>query len=406
MNKESKKQGKPTGSFLLSFFPDSPERQVVLLTRVIALALACSFLLSRKLWVSSRLFPLTPVSDYLPAIPYPFDYIWFLFLLLLLAAITLVARPRKLTFLFLAGVLLLSLWDQMRWQPWFFQYFFMLATLALFAWGKSGVANNRVALDACRLIVATTYFWTGIQKLNVTFVRETWPEMASFLPSFWLSVVNHVPPYLIMAIPLVEIVIGLGLFMPRFRNRAVLLATATHFAILTVLVLTGENIVVWPWNAAMLLSVWILFWQDKETTARRIVMGKKPYHALVLILFGLLPALSLADLWDSFLSSSIYSGSTYQSAVYLSPAVLARLPAEIHPHVWQKSEPFFLDINRWAYAELHVPVYPEPRIFRRVTKRICEYAPGVPAISLWVKGKPHPLTGLFGSEYYDCESLP
>jgi len=162
--------------------------------------------------------------------------------------------------------------------------------------------------------------------------------------------------------------------------------------------------VVWPWNIAMALFVWILFWQDKETTARRIVAGKKTFHVLVLVLFGVLPSLNFVGLWDSYLSSALYSGNTYQTAIYLGPSVLARLPAAIHPHVWQKREPFFLDINRWAYDELHVPVYPEPRVYRQVAKLICKYADGE-RVSLWIKQKPHPLTGSFESEYYDCESL-
>jgi hypothetical protein len=383
----------------------APERQVALLNRVTALAIVGSFLLSWKLWLSTRLFPLVPVSNYLPAIPYPIDYIWLLLLLALLVAISCLSRPRTLVLIFLSLAALLSLWDQIRWQPWFYQYLFMLAATGLFAGNKNAAAGNQAALDICRFIVASTYFWTGFQKLNVTFVRETWPDMASFLPSFWQSIVSRVPSFTILLIPLVEILVAFGLLTRRFRNGAVLLATATHLAILTLLLLTGENTVVWPWNIAMLLFVWILFWQDKEATARGIVAGRKAFHVLVLVLFGALPSLSLVGFWDSFLSSSIYSGNTYQAAIYLSPAVLARLPPEIHPHVWQKSEPFFLDINRWAYDELHVPVYPEPRIYRQVARRICKYAGGVPALSLWIRQKPHPFTGLFGSEYYDCESL-
>jgi hypothetical protein len=405
MNKQRRQHGKNIGFFRHAYFPDSPERQVALLSRITALAVASSFLLSWKLWLSTRLFPLAPVSNYLPRIPYPVDYLWLLSLLALLAAISFVARPRKLILLFLGLAVLLSLWDQTRWQPWFYQYLFILAAIGLFAWRKPEAANNRIALDVCRFIIASTYFWGGIQKLNITFVRQTWPDMASFLPGWWLSIANHVPPFLILAVPIAEIFVGLGLFTRRFRNRAVLLATATHGAILLLLFLTGENIVVWPWNIAMALSVWILFWQDKETTGRRIAVGKQPFHALAVILFGVLPSLSLFGFWDAYLSSSIYSGNTYQAAIYLTPAVIARLPEQIHPHIWQKSEPFFLDINRWAYAELHVPVYPEPRIYRQVAREICKYAQGVPAISLWIKQKPHPLTGAFGSEYYDCESV-
>jgi hypothetical protein len=380
------------------------ERQVALLVRVIAAAIACSFLLSWKLWISSRLFPLAPISNRLPEIPYPIDYIWFLSLLALLAVISFLPRSRKVVLIFVFLAALLSLWDQTRWQPWFYQYLFMLAAFGLLVWKKNETRRNRAALDACRLIVASIYFWSGVQKLNVTFIRETWPDIAAFLPSSWQAPVAHLPSYLILVMPLIEMFIGLGLLTRRFRNGAVLVAMATHLAILILLIASGENVVVWPWNVAMTLFVWILFWQDKETTARRIVSGKKAFQILVLILFGLLPSLSFFGLWDSYLSSALYSGNTYQTAVYLGPAVLARLPAAIHPHVWQKSEPFFLDINRWAYAELRVPVYPEPRVFRQVARRICKYAEGE-RVSLWIKQKPHPFTGSFGSEYYDCETL-
>jgi hypothetical protein len=382
----------------------TPERQVASLVRVIAVAIGCSFILSWKLWISLRLFPLVPVSNRLPDIAYPFDYIWFFALLALLAVLIFLPRSRAIVLIFVGLAALLSLWDQNRWQPWFYQYLFMLAAISIVGWRKTESSGDRMPLDVCRLIVVTTYFWTGFQKLNVTFVRETWPDMAAFLPGFWQSIAQRVPSFLILVIPLVEVAIAFGLLSRRFRNRTVLLATATHAAILILLFLMGENVVVWPWNVAMVLFVWILFWEDKETTGRRIVAGRNPFHILVLILFAILPSLSLVGLWDSFLSSSIYSGNTYQSAIFLHPILLARLPAAIHPHVWQKSEPFFLDINRWAYSELQVPVYPEPRVFRQVAKRICKYADGE-RLSLWIKQKPHPFTGSFESEYYDCERL-
>jgi hypothetical protein len=388
----------------LSNLTTTPERHVALLVRVAAAAIGCAFLISWKLWISSRLFPLAPVSNRLPEIVYPFDYIWFLSLLALLALISFLPRSPRIVLIFVCLAASLSLWDQTRWQPWFYQYLFMLAAIGILAWRKTESSRNRTALDVCRLIVAATYFWTGFQKLNITFVRETWPDMAAFLPGFWQSVAQRVPASLILVIPFVEVVIGFGLLSRRFRNGAVLVATATHTAILMLLIITGENAVVWPWNVAMVLFVWILFWNDRESTGRRIVVGRNPFHLVVLLLFAILPSLSLVGLWDSYLSCAIYSGNTCQAAIYLGPSLLARLPTEIHPHVWQRSEPFFLDINRWAYAELRVPVYPEPRVFRQVAKRICRYADGE-RLSLWIKQKPHPLTGSFESEYYDCESL-
>ena len=88
-----------------------------------------------------------------------------------------------------------------------------------------------------------------------------------------------------------------------------------------------------------------------------------------------------------------------------TPAVMERLPAAIHPHIWQSTQPFFLDINRWAYGELNVPVYPESRIYCKVAQQICGYAENSPGILLRIKEKPNPFTGLRKSEYYDCEHI-
>ena len=118
-----------------------------------------------------------------------------------------------------------------------------------------------------------------------------------------------------------------------------------------------------------------------------------------------MPAFSLVDLWDSYLSSALYSGNTDQAVIYVSPAVIARLPAALHPHIWQSSQPFFLDTNRWAYGELNVPLYLEPRIYRKVTEQICAYADNSSEIRLRIKKKPNPFTGLRESEYYDCDHL-
>src|SRR6478752_4257605 len=138
----------------------APERQIALLKLAIVLALECSFLLSWKLWISTRLFPLSPVTNYLPTVPYPIDHIWFLSILIVLAAIGFLPRPRKLILVFVCLAALLSLWDQMRWQPWFYQYVFMLAAIGLLAWKGNRATGDRAALNGCKLIVASIYLWS------------------------------------------------------------------------------------------------------------------------------------------------------------------------------------------------------------------------------------------------------
>ncbi len=305
--------------------------------------------------------------------------------------------------LVLAGPL--SLFDQMRWQPWFYQYFFMLAALGFYAWKKPEAKNNRVALDCCALLVVCTYFWSGVQKLNASFIDEVWPDMTAPLLRLLPGGLKGLPPFTGLIIPLLEICIALGLLTRRFRNASVILAIATHAVILGLLIPTGENTVVWPWNIAMGFFVLILFWKNKESTARRIVVPTRGFHAVVLILFGILPPLSLIGLWDSYLSSALYSGNNYRGVIYLNRPVMDRLPDNLHQYVWTNTEPMFLDTTRWAYGELNVPVYPEPRVFRRITEQVCTYAEHPADVQLGLRERPNVLTGVRVTSYYDCNHL-
>jgi len=381
-----------------------PDQKLVWLKITLAVALICGFGLSWRLWISSRLFPLSPVTGWLPAVPFPFDYIWLVLLLGLLLAIAVIAHPRRLILLFLLLAGILSLWDQTRWQPWFYQYLFMFAAVGLCAWKKPEAQKQQAALNACRLIVVFTYFWSGLQKLNANFVRETWPDIAGPVLHHLPDTVKKLPPLLALFIPLLEISVAVGLVTRRCRNVSVALAIAIHMVVLVLLVSSRENTVVWPWNIAMVFFVLILFWQDKESP-RKILVPKNGFHVAALLLFAVLPAFSFIDLWDSYLSSALYSGNTDQAVIYVSPSVIDRLPAPIHQHIWQSTQPFFLDINRWAYGELNVPVYPEPRIYKKVAEQICAYAGASSDIRLRIKEKPHPLTGLRKSEFYDCDHL-
>ena len=54
-------------------------------------------------------------------------------------------------------------------QPWVYQYLFMLAALGLFSWRYDDVAGRDLTLNICRFIVASIYFWSGLQKLNPEF---------------------------------------------------------------------------------------------------------------------------------------------------------------------------------------------------------------------------------------------
>src|SRR6202161_2693204 len=99
--------------------------RVALLRIVAILGLLAGFALSPKLWLSSRLYPLTPVWSFVRPLRSPVDYIVFFALIALLVAACAAPRRKILTAVFIL-LAVLAFQDQSRWQPWFYQYTFIL----------------------------------------------------------------------------------------------------------------------------------------------------------------------------------------------------------------------------------------------------------------------------------------
>ena len=151
----------------------------------LAAAMLCGLLLSPRLWLSARSYPLVPVWDGLPTVRRPgtgscwayWSPRW---------------RPSPWR-LVRAG----PCWSSSSWRGFgafgtrragnrgSYQYLAMFAVLALGP-APEDPARGQASLNACRLIVAGMYFWSGLQKLNVLFAANIFP---------WLMdpVLKHLP---------------------------------------------------------------------------------------------------------------------------------------------------------------------------------------------------------------------
>ena len=145
-----------------------------LLKYALCAAMLCGFMLSPRLWLTARSYPHAPLWASLPGLPTPWDWLLLGLLLATLGVVVAANRPRPalLVFVTLAG--LWSLWDQNRWQPWFYQYLFMFAALA-FGAAPDNPERRQASLNACRLIIVGTYFWSGLQKVNWNFAHADFP---------------------------------------------------------------------------------------------------------------------------------------------------------------------------------------------------------------------------------------
>src|SRR5690606_16809404 len=136
------------------------------------------------------------------------------------------------------------------------------------------------------------------------------------------------------------------------------------------------NSVVWPWNVVMALLVILLFVKTPDVSWRNIIWVKgSVYHKIVLAAFGILPLLNFFNMWDSYLSWSLYSGNTNSAVITVDAPTAETMPDYVQGlmHKDQAGDGL-LSPSEWAFDELNVPAYPEARIFRSVAQDICKDA--------------------------------
>lgn len=385
-----------------------PTSRVFWLKFVVVGGLIIGLLLSVKLWTQERFFPYAPVFDDFVTLPPSLETALFILLLGLLAATLVSPKPRKLIFAVLVVMAIFAFFDQMRWQPWFYQYFFILAALGLFSWNYADTEKQRAVLNTSRLIVASIYFFSGLQKVNPVFMGSVFPWMIAPLAKFLPSSLQIFPFFLGIAVPFLEMGIGLGLLTKKYRTHAIVLAILMLGFVLFTLGPLGHNwnSVVWPWNVAMALFVLVLFWRTEKFSIRDVLWAKNfPFQKIVLVLFVIMPIFSFFNFWDSYPSSTLYSGNTNNAQIFVSDSVKQKLPNEIQRYTTRTGENMnALDFFHWSFNELNVPPYPEMRVYKDIARDFCKYADDNDDIVLVVSGKPT----LFNSDLksnYDCSNL-
>ena len=355
------------------FLVGSARRLLWLKVAVVA-AFCIGLAMSPRLWIGPRSFPAVPIIEGLPPIEGGTAYGLFATLFVLAAAIVVSPKPQWPIAAFLAIVGGFCLADQTRWQPWVFLYVFLLATLGLFSWDRADTAGQRSTLNIARLVIACTYIFSGLQKTNLNFIDVDFPWIVS--PITGLVPASAKPLHAVaMLVPFVQVAFGIGLLTNRFRRVSLVVAVSMHVFILAMFGPFGLdwNDIVWPWTAAMAVFDVLLFADDEPYSAGDLLSPRKrPYHAVVLIVFVALPALSFVNLWDSYLSAALYSGNLTDGMIYLSDAGRAALTAPIAEHVVRSAEDtHVLNLQRWAAEDLNVFPYPETRVYRAIAKRVC-----------------------------------
>ena len=360
----------------MRFFQNSD--RALWLQRAITIAFVCGLLLSAPLWFGLRTYPIAPLVVGVPALLVPLDALFFVLAVALLGVLCVSRQSWWVTVGLLGTLGVFIVTDITRLQPWVYQYAAMLGAFAFCTREKS--------LNVCRFIVAATYVWSGVQKLNPQFMQSTFAWLLAPLGTFSM-------PHLAIAVALAETLLGLGLLWGKTRHLSVVLVVVMHLLILLSIGPLGHNwnTIVWPWNIAMMMFVVLLFWkwnsgiQNSEFRIQNWLFNLRScwYSIAIVLLFGVMPLFSFFGLWDSYLSASLYSGNTDSARIAILDRESVRLPPSLQKRFESPETPLLF----WSMDELNVPPYPEARVFRSIFHVLCTYSDNPDALLLYVKRK-------------------
>ncbi len=356
------------------------EARARLVYRVLVAGTLAGVALTPVLWgVGSRLFPMVPVFEWFGRFPGGIAVAVYVAMVLLLVGMMVFPQKRALTIAFLAVAVVLCLQDQMRWQPWLWQYGLAFAVFAAVprppdekTWG--------CVLATLGLIAVGVYFWSGFHKIGAPFMEMYESELiAPWLPDAD-GFVRHSLIFLGRAVPYIEMVMAILLIFPRTRRIAVVLVWVMHLFIIVWLGPLGLKInsVVWPWNLCMMILVALLFWNSKASLIPFRKSTARPLAAVsvaVLLLSIVVPVFSIAGKWDRYLSFHLYSGHQQRMVIAFQPEAKQVIgdgyEAFAVPSInWAGL--FEINVRQWALDELNVPPVDEDRVLLQVGKAFCE----------------------------------
>ncbi len=327
------------------------------------LGLLSGILLTLPQWSAIRSYPLVPVIPHF-SLPNEVHLVLLLLLVTSFSGALLSKRFRTLgTSIGVLSLVVLSLLDITRFQPWIFHY---LAILLLFSYCIRSTFTNNQLLDAARIVVGGIYFWSGVQKINAYFMMAIFPWFTSpvweiaptILLSFFFS--------LGILVPFLEAAFGLGLFTKKFRTLSIISSTAMILLVLYSLGPLGHNwnSSVWPWNIAIFLTVIALFYNTSFSFKGFIARSRKSTIAIVMFgLFWIMPLGNAFGLVDGYLSWSLYSGRVPEAVLHGDQLLLQKLSPDA-----SQNRLLFSD---WTMSEMNQIPYPSETVFTSVFRQTC-----------------------------------
>lgn len=315
--------------------------------------------MTHKLWFGQREFPLVPLFDSLPEFNYPFDLLAVVMLSIFL--IVFIFKPRPvigLSIIFIYAYL--SILDQNRIQPFFFELIFAVLAMTMFS-------KNKIRVEQCLLFIFIgTYFWSGIHKANNDFFSKWMMGMDSrigFVP-------EHLRMLFTYSIPMLEAMFGILLVFKRTRKYGVLLITLMHFIIVSTLLIEGFGYVVIPLTIFNVSTLFILFYNSNINL--KDVFKLNHYKSItVFFVVIIMPLFNFFGWYDHLLSFSYFSGKPKYCRIWIkNKDDVNKLPNSYSKYLLEWNGNYYTDLNYWSQESIGVGVYPEIRVYEQINLKM------------------------------------
>jgi hypothetical protein len=352
---------------------ETTSSRLIWAARFLLASMLGTLLLSKKVWLTERNFPLVPIFDFFPTLPPPIDFLVYSVVLVLSMYQLVNLSSRKTLYALFGLFIFLLLGDQMRWQPYNIQYLLMLVGLIYIP------TRSEDVIKVFRLILVTYFIWSGIQEFSVSFVDFYFPWLVGPFSKIFPA---GMEPYVRAGgylFPIINILTGIGLLFQKTRNYSVILGITIEVFLFYSLspIANAWNYAILPFNLAMAGLLFVLFY-NTEFPLKSVFWSRSFYlHPFTLVFFSLLPILSFFGLYDRMQSFNVYSGKSFYAKIYVTEELVNKLPDGIKRYVYRPAmdEPY-IETTYWISDAVSVDPYSEKRVFEYLKDYVCSFAEG------------------------------
>lgn len=249
-------------------------------------------------------------------------------------------------------------------------------------------------LTGCRIIVASVWLYSGLLKFNPNYPKGDfsfimpWTE---YVPEQFLSLLAYASATGECALGL-SLIVLIGLENNQLGMLMVVVglsAIGMHVFISIRLLMLSYEIAVIPWNLCFIsystfyfvLSGKNLKSKRRRKSKNRILKSKNRILWFITVLFMILPALNLVNMYDSYLSFSMYTTND-PSFFFVTPFKPTSKIARYRFHscaleIEELTADRISNHWEWGFKDTGASVYPALWVFDRIVEKTCPVDDGI-----------------------------